>query len=391
MKWYEIRRAWLPVIALLSQLIYVLACGTAFSPDGSKIIYPSFDPKARALVLCMYDRKTGGSETFFAAHQVKPFSTHIEGSWLCPMWMRDGKTIVVAWMADMKSDALDLAILPYGGRSAPVRMYHLDQHELETGSLAFGLALSDNGAFFTANSNCIVRLDLVNGQVKSQVFTNGKPLTLLAPTGKEVYYVAECAADDETIEFGVLDTINLVGKSRFQFKLHHGYVKDSFFVASNDGQKLAYLEETNNLKHLVIRESSTKAWNLPLDSGLFKLNCGSAVFSPNNDTLYVTGIRSVTNQPQASLFILDISLTTQSINCLIKLCSLDSRNSADASIGCQAGLSPDGSTLALSTAYLCLEDKLLVNRNDCALYLVDLRDPLRKITKVPIPWPNLPH
>jgi hypothetical protein len=53
----------------------------------------------------------------------------------------------------------------------------------------------------------------------------------------------------------------------------------------------------------------------------------------------------------------------------------------------QIDVSHDGRTAAVSSAYLaCLNDDF--RPEDCALFLVDLTDPKRKVTKVSIPMPS---
>ncbi len=57
----------------------------------------------------------------------------------------------------------------------------------------------------------------------------------------------------------------------------------------------------------------------------------------------------------------------------------------DTPIILQIALSPDGTTIATSTGYL--EEKF-IDREDRALYLVDVQDPGRKVTKIPLPPPQ---
>ena len=52
----------------------------------------------------------------------------------------------------------------------------------------------------------------------------------------------------------------------------------------------------------------------------------------------------------------------------------------------QAGFSHDGKTAALASTYLTCDNKDF-KPEDCALFLVDLSDANRKVTKVPIPLP----
>jgi hypothetical protein len=52
----------------------------------------------------------------------------------------------------------------------------------------------------------------------------------------------------------------------------------------------------------------------------------------------------------------------------------------------QIDISHDGTTLAVESLWFGFGDDA-VKAEDCALFLVDLTDPQRKVTKVPIPLP----
>jgi hypothetical protein len=52
----------------------------------------------------------------------------------------------------------------------------------------------------------------------------------------------------------------------------------------------------------------------------------------------------------------------------------------------QGAISHDGKAAAVASTYLACGDKGL-KPDDCALFLVDLKDPNRKVTRVPIPMP----
>jgi hypothetical protein len=54
----------------------------------------------------------------------------------------------------------------------------------------------------------------------------------------------------------------------------------------------------------------------------------------------------------------------------------------------QMGLSHDGKTAAVVTTYLMMEKENQNQPENCALALVDLSSPGRKVTRVPIPLPK---
>ena len=58
------RNAALALVGLLALTIYILAC-TSFSPDDTKVLYPSFDQATGAIGMAVYDREARTSETLF--------------------------------------------------------------------------------------------------------------------------------------------------------------------------------------------------------------------------------------------------------------------------------------------------------------------------------------
>jgi len=57
------RDVMLGAAGLVALLCYVLACGPAFSPDDSQVLYPSNDPASGHTVMAVYDRRTRTTRT----------------------------------------------------------------------------------------------------------------------------------------------------------------------------------------------------------------------------------------------------------------------------------------------------------------------------------------
>ena len=77
-------------IGLLGLVLYILAC-VSFSPDDSKVLYPSFDPKTVGMVMAMYDRSTRTSRALLT------FPANDDGPLIRPFWTPDGSDAVALW------------------------------------------------------------------------------------------------------------------------------------------------------------------------------------------------------------------------------------------------------------------------------------------------------
>jgi hypothetical protein len=83
--------------------------------------------------------------------------------------------------------------------------------------------------------------------------------------------------------------------------------------------------------------------------------------------------------------LVEIPLSDAPVRQVTLLSTAESGDDANALLF-QAGISHDGATAAAASTYLACQIKEL-KPEDCALFLVDLKDPELKAAKVPIPMP----
>src|ERR1035437_4730123 len=128
MKRNAVRNSALGLLGLASLLIYVLACAS-FSPDDSKVLYPTIDPKTGATGVAVYDRTSGKSELLFVPLGLTTADAEVKPMIHRAQWLPDGRSIVVAW-PDLNSsggandDGLNFAVLPFNSRG-PTRLFSL--------------------------------------------------------------------------------------------------------------------------------------------------------------------------------------------------------------------------------------------------------------------------
>ena len=91
------RNVVLSTIGAVAWLLYVLACGASFSPDDSKVLFPSVDPATGATVVAMYDR------TVRTTRALLTLATPSRSSDMVPVravWTPDGSRVVALWGED---------------------------------------------------------------------------------------------------------------------------------------------------------------------------------------------------------------------------------------------------------------------------------------------------
>lgn len=374
------RNSILAGIGLASLMIYILAC-TSFSPDDSKIAYPAFDDKSGAVCVSVYDRKTGASEQVFVAASIKDAqSSNREPCLLRPQWLPDGRHVLVVFPEEK---SLTLALLPYGVRE-PVRLFSLPEIKEATPVLMMPLPIVGSRVFFRTEEKVVARLDLIAGEVQTREFTNEVNVCSAAENG--TLLVTEEVKGDEPGT--VLSRMN---PDTFALQLvmrWTNYVADKGFLAFNrDGSKVAFAEERGVGLAVTVVSGGKVEVSRPIELKDEKLAFSPvAAFSPKDDCVYAAFRRTSEGETNASYGIVEFPLRGAPPR-WTTLLTTSGKGKEDAIMFFQPTLSHDGRTLAVASTYLPLQDET-VRSDGCALFLVDLSDPQRKVTKVQIPPPG---
>jgi hypothetical protein len=386
MKTNSVRNSAVALLGLVSLLIYVLAC-TSFSPDDSKVLYPAFDGKTGATGVSAYDRASGNSTLLFLPAGVDVDKPEIKPVLCRAQWLPDGKSVVVAWpqlnsSGEASDDGLNLEVLPFN-RVGPVRLLTLPGVKEGIGQLARPLAVAGTYLFLPGESNSFVRVDLATGQILHQ--SNPGEILLLPSAGSDrLFYLAAGDTTNAPIDVGTINPDTFVRTRMYQITSKEFDASARDFIISRDGKRLAYFGGGETKPIVEVFENGQPMKSRPLTSGDQTLELGSAQFSPRGDVLYASFMSPGSGGTNTMLGILEIPVNGAAVRRVMLIPDAGKVDSKSA-LFFQLDVAHDGKALAVASTYLAVDNAL--NAVDCALFLVDLTDPQRKVTKVPVPQP----
>jgi hypothetical protein len=365
-------------------LIYILAC-TSFSPDDSKVLYDTVDAKSGLIGVAVYDRKAGKSELLFEPFTQDMGKLAAESAILRPQWLEGGHNFLTAW-AGSDGKSLNLAVLPFD-RRGPARTFLLP--DLGTNGAAWfevrPLPVIGSSLFLNGESNITIRLDLGTGVMHRQ--TNQQALVLLpSPDNDRLFYLGGMdnsyldGKDDSKgpDECGLLNPETFARTPLFQIK--DKKVSVFSLALSHDAKRLAYQVEDERPAVVHLLETGQPARTLSLASLGDKTEVNVRHFSPKHDILYGAF------RDSGAYGFVEIPLDGSPIRKTTLISDAGGGTEKAVLESFQIDISHDGKTLAVESLLLaCGNDDL--KAKDCALFLVNLTDFQRKVTKVPIPLP----
>jgi len=373
----------LGLVGLAALTVYILAC-TSFSPDDSKVLYPTYDLKAQEFGVALYDRATGKSSTLFVAQQPAADEDDPELAFLRPQWLADGRHILVGWARGGEDDVLDLAVLPHG-YPGPTRLIHLDGLPEAAGTLSLPLATAGDQLFLRGGSNALVRVDLLTGEF-SQHEIPRDVTPYASPAGDQVGYIGETGPDEDAWEFGHIDTATGALKPVTKFNFKRESDDGGWLALTPDGKWFVALDEGPDAAPLVVCfENGVEQRRVNVATPGERLNLGSVVVSPAGRIAYASYFRRGDGETNASAGIIELPLPRGEPRRTTLIERLKAEDQ-ERIMYFQPSVSHDGKTLAVASTYLAAGDET-IRTDDCALFLIDLTDPQRKITRVPVPRP----
>ncbi|HLP78416.1 MAG TPA: hypothetical protein VK327_16045 [Candidatus Paceibacterota bacterium] len=377
------RNSILAGIGLASLLVYVLACSsTSFSPDDRKVLFPAFDVNHQGISAMVYNRKSHKTEQIYTlVKPVVPGKTNDSGELLRADWAPDGKHVLVA----SQPDGLSLTLVPYGVQE-PVRQLLIPKSEVEDGLLVWPLHMVGSKVFLNGKNHSLVAVDMVTGATRSNEFTNDVMLWSDAQ-GKTLFALTEPDNKSTNGVFGRIDPETLALQPQMEFST--ALMPEGGTIAvSTDGERLCFfgkLEHGTNLELRVFRGGKLE-FSRTVESDERKIFFGTfGALSPKGDCLYTSFARRESGAKNSEYGLLEIPLKNDPAR-WTTLARATKGDDADA-LFFQGGLSHDGRTWAVSSAYLWAANESFA-ASDCALFLVDLSSRDRKVTKVPIPTPQ---
>jgi len=107
-------------IGLLAWMLYILGCSgwSSWSPDGSRVLFPYFDPEAKEAGVAVFDREDASVRVIFVESPADSPSSAV----LLAQWEGDGRRALI--VKRVTNDSLEVIALPVGS-GRPARHFKL--------------------------------------------------------------------------------------------------------------------------------------------------------------------------------------------------------------------------------------------------------------------------
>lgn len=371
------RDAALTVIGFGAVLLYILACAS-FSPDDSKVLFPSNDPKTGGTVLAVYDR---GAHTTRAVLAFPPTSgDNNDGYMIRPAWTPDGSHVVALWGDTDKE--LRITVLPISGKG-PTRMLVVKDVKGDMPSVMLVAPPIVGSQLFMGEDGQIRRVDLQSGvelveKIEGELLLVGQP--------DRIYYGRELSEEgkETRTEVGLVDANTLALTPLFETTETAG--DTPFFAVSRDGARVAIAGGKDDEQKILVFERNQLRNTIPIGGKADEMRLGFFQWSRDGSTLYGV-FRTKVADSEYQLGVLEIP-ASGGVARRIPLFRVTGKEDSDMST-LQVDVSHDGKTIAAASTYLQTSSGAKAQRRlkpeDVALYFIDLSRSDRKVTKVPIP------
>jgi hypothetical protein len=378
MKTDTVRNGSLALVGLAALTVYILAC-TSFSPDDKKVLYPAFDPLSGTVGVAEYDRENARSRMLFVP-MVYEETNRPATPLVRPQWLGNGRRVLVSWVAADADDRLNLAVLPVAGESA-VRLFALPLDD-SAQSLMIPLAVAGQEAVLKVDDQ-LLRINLSTGVLAQHELSEADDEFYVYPGFDEgtVFYLTR-EKEPRKYAFGRLNPETFARTPQVTFTNEPS--EGSFFAYNERGNRLALVQDAGGGQELVVLEAGKPPATRQI-SAKEKYEFGSGIFLEKRSLVLASYMRK--GDGTSAFGLLEIPLEkSESIRDTVLIPDAGLTDD-EAAFYFQAGVSHDGKTAAVSSTYLACMGKGFKPEN-CALFFVDLSDPKRKVTRVPIPLPS---
>ena len=380
------RNAALALVGLLALSIYILAC-TSFSPDDTKVLYPSFDAASGAIGVAVYDREARRSEMAFVpvAYETSETNAVVAPSLLRAQWLPNGREIVIAYATPRSSDkeGMNVSVIPWGARK-PIKTFRVPEVKDVAESFMVPLCLAGERLFLRVSGKGLLRLDLRSGDLAGHEFEDAKgDLSFYpAPDGAGVFYFEPDDSAKQNLVFGRLNPNDF---SRTPLMKITNRLNDSTAVAYDaDGKVLVLVGGGDTRTGVDVWRDGKAVFSREVDNHGKKRVFGNAVLAANGKAVRAA-FQQAYGTNTASYGLVEIPFSDAPARELILIKESPVEDEAGVYYF-QAAISHDGKTAAVASTYLACTDKDF-DPAGCALFFVDLSSPDWKVTKVPIPVP----
>lgn len=395
------RPRWLNIVlfavALIGWLTFVVACvsGPAWSPDGSKILYGYHDSENQRSVIALYDRKTHKSRNLFS--QPIPKDKKDENFLLVPAWQADGSRALVWTVTEAGDDEVHcvVASIPVNSQT-PLQVFNLGK---KVSCLAGSTMPQVGSKLYFGGDEQLTTLDLATGEIDAIKIEGGSGE--IAEHNGQIVYVRGIKrpsptaenkdATEDGLEVGQVDLreIKLLPSfALWQQDLNGTRMEDVVGASWEPGSSriAVVVKGSESDSIMILDEKKVMIADLKPDLGVKGFHLGRAVWTPDRKALYSSAIFNGDKKGDYVYALAEIPVNVAQGR-VTKIVGFHNESISDSDqsdllyFGLQVSLSPDGNTIAASTA--ALRDS--VGESDRALFLIDVAHPERRIARVAPP------
>ena len=364
---------WYPalgIVGMVAWMLFILGCigWSSWSPDSSKVIFPCTDAGAHLMAIALYDRRTKIVSPIF----VQSAETDKQLPLLQAQWATDGERIVVT-----VAEESDVDVFVSGVRlGVPSLQVHLGKV-----TEVYSPIPEIGGVLYVLQDKEILSVHLRTGNLRRNS-SKGAPYEVLFAADSRLFYAKFTDDDKHALEIGAIDLADFHSSPLFQFKasdlkvqlLARPQVKGHRFAVVAQGV------DTDSI--LIFNEKGLEQTLHPADlPNQFRI--GNLQWSTDGRTLYSGMVTPSTKSWHYSLAEFSLDGKGSRVTPLFTIKDEDANGSGDTDDGqflIDISLSPDGRTVATTPA---LFDPESMSEKDRALFLIDVRDPHRRVTRVP--------
>ena len=367
----------LAIIGIGAFVAYFVACRPSWSPDGSKVLFPYFNPKTPEMGIALFDRNTRKTRALFVMPSTDGTEPGDHFPWA--QWDRAGEMAIVAWTAGENDlDELHVTLVPVESQK-PTRTFVLPDVDITPG---LPIAEADGSLFVGGKS--LIRLDLATGKVERRQAEEGREVVLVSHKD-QVYYCSKVSSPSEEYEIGTVDKKKLLLDPGLTLQEEEVGEIFPLMVVADDGSALAVTSTKDQKHRLLLVAGAELKKSIPLDFSAETHKLGNLQWSPDGETIYLALAAEVEDGSPIQLAIGEVTVDTGAIRVTPVLRIRKTGEPEVLPLMYQIALSPDGKTMATAPTYL---GNQLESEADLALHLVDLTSSDRKVSKIPVPIPQ---
>lgn len=392
---------WLNVVllfvALVGWITFVVACvsGPAWSPDGSKVLFGYYDEDNSRVSIALYDRSTHKTRDLFTAlGGTKDDKAGTIG--LAPVWQTDGSRAIIGVASEVPGgDDLHCSLVSIPIKSdAPLQMYNLGR-KVACWSAAFLPQIADT--VYLTGDDGLTTLNLRTGEINYKEVSGGG--LILAEHNGRLVYVRDVSrpaptpenkdATENGLEVGEVDLKDVTPKPFYSLWKNDADIEklkeDLGGAWEPGGTRIAMILRGSDTDEISLLDEKKKVvGRLTPNLRIASFHLGMPVWSSSRNLLYVPAWTPREKEKQFTFSLAEIPLNGGPGK-LTRIADFEWKSSDELKdyfyLGMQFSLSPDGKTLAASTA--TMGDG--VAKADRALFLIDVAHPEHKIARIPPP------